>query len=34
MVVDTIRRRSPNQEQNEIHREKVEIPFLYIKWGV
>lgn len=32
MAVDTIRKRFPNQEQNEIHREKVEIPFLYIKW--
>lgn len=32
MAVDTIRKRFPNQEQSEIHREKVEIPFLYIKW--
>lgn len=32
MAVETIVKRSPNQEQNEIHREKVEIPFLYIKW--
>lgn len=32
MAVETIIKRSPNQEQNEIHREKVEIPFLYIKW--
>lgn len=32
MAVETIVKRFPNQEQNEIHREKVEIPFLYIKW--
>lgn len=31
-MAETIIKRSPNQEQNIIHREKVETPFLYIKW--
>lgn len=31
-VSETITKRFPNQEANVIHREKVTVPFLYVKW--
>ena len=32
IVSETITKRFPNQEANIIHREKVTVPFLYVKW--